>query len=154
MGFHSDTFLDLRPGSKIGVVSLGAAREMVMQKKVGGGEQRLELTHNSLMLLDEQTNAKWRHGIQKKRAQVDGPRVAIVFRESTTFRSEDGCIFGARCEHATLEEARAAREHASSPEEEVKAAAKQERINRMCELKNVREWDGEAMAKFLSGSTE
>ena len=32
------------------------------------------------------------------------------------------------------------------------AAAKQERINRMCELKNVREWDGEAMAKFLSGS--
>jgi len=162
MGFHRDTFLDFRPGSSIGVVSLGAEREVVMRRKRETGQRdadvhHIDLTHNTLMLLDEETNAKWTHGVQKKRQnQVEGARVAIVFRERTTYRSSDGHIFGPRCEHQTFAEALAAEvEECASPElaavKQEKRAKATERIHRMCELKNIKEWDGEGMAAFLRG---
>lgn len=156
MGFHSDTFLDLSPGSKIGVVSLGASREMVMKykgkhHKRKRKDQTVTLRHNSLVLLDEVSNAKWTHGIRKKRRQeVAGPRVAIVFRNSTTFRSPQGHVFGPRCEFGSLAEAVA---YESQAKDDTLAQEKHEqaveRLHLMCRLKNIKEWDGEAMAAFL-----
>uniref|UniRef100_A0A7S2TV61 Fe2OG dioxygenase domain-containing protein n=1 Tax=Lotharella oceanica TaxID=641309 RepID=A0A7S2TV61_9EUKA len=151
MGFHSDTWLDLRPGSKIGVVSLGDTRTLELLEKRGNGRASVKLPHNSLFLLDEITNAKWTHGIRKLRGKrhVD-ERVAIVFRDTCTFISEaEGHVFGRSCVFDSLEAARK-----GSAEQKAAQTEQDARLVKMCQLKNVREWDFEGFNKFLNKQSQ
>lgn len=99
IGFHSDTWLDLMPGSTIGVVSLGATRLLEMREKVittnkildnnctlpkfGKGEQQVKLDAGSLFILDETTNAKWTHGIRKVRNRIVWVRILLCVSRFT-----------------------------------------------------------------------
>eukprot|EP01060_Flectonema_neradi_P022401 TRINITY_DN30654_c0_g1_i1.p2 TRINITY_DN30654_c0_g1~~TRINITY_DN30654_c0_g1_i1.p2 ORF type:complete len:293 (+),score=66.31 TRINITY_DN30654_c0_g1_i1:49-927(+) len=150
MGCHSDTFLDLADGSTVGVVSLGSEREMVLHRKdeVKRGDDnpadhvKVKLPNNSLLVLDEETNARWVHGIQKVNASK-GPRIAIVFRNSVTFRLSNGVTFGDRCVYKTVEEAL----ENANPSNDASCA---KRVERMCELKNHEVWNGPAMHQFIT----
>lgn len=70
MGMHSDTMLDLAPGSSIAVFSLGDTRQLDMVKKErspvdGPNQMKFEMPGNSLFLLDEYTNQHYVHGVRK-----------------------------------------------------------------------------------------
>jgi hypothetical protein len=99
MGMHSDTMLDLAPGSKIAVVSFGSTRQLDLIKKQastsdGPSEIKLDLPDNSLFLLDEETNKHYVHGIKKKKKNQVEDRVAIVFRHVVTFKAQNGKLYG------------------------------------------------------------
>ncbi|CAF1198227.1 unnamed protein product [Adineta ricciae] len=99
MGMHSDTMLDLAPGSKIAVVSFGATRQLELLKKRqstmdGPSNMKFDLPGNSLFLLDEETNKHYVHGIRKKKKHDVEDRIAIVFRHVTTFKTDDDKFYG------------------------------------------------------------
>lgn len=99
MGMHSDTMLDLAPGSTIAVASFGTTRELDLLKKHestsdGPAQMKFDLLSNSLFLLDEETNKHYVHGIKKKRKNEVEDRIAIVFRNVTTFKCNNGEFYG------------------------------------------------------------
>lgn len=99
MGMHSDTILDLVSGSKIAVASFGSTRQLDLVKKFkstsdGPSQMQFDLPHNSVFLLDEETNRDYVHGIKKTRTDEVGDRVAIVFRHVSTFKTEKGEFYG------------------------------------------------------------
>jgi len=108
-GFHSENFKDLMPESPIGVVTLGAARELTMQKKDGIGHHQAVLRGNSLLVLDAETNALWNHTI-KAMPEQEGPLISLVFRACWTKKSVDGLVYGPNCEFNTHQEAVQARD--------------------------------------------
>ena len=98
MGMHSDTVLDLVPGSKIAVFSLGSTRELHLIKKTkstlsGPQQVQMNLPENSLFLLDEETNQNYVHGIPKKKKGTVQDRIAIVFRNVSTYKTVDGNLY-------------------------------------------------------------
>jgi len=109
MGMHSDTVLDLAPGSNIAIFSLGSTRQLDFLKKEqssveGPNQMKFEMLNNSLFLLDEYTNQHYVHGVRKvKKHQVEG-RIAIVFRRVTMFKTEQGILYGNGSDFATREE--------------------------------------------------
>ena len=109
MGMHSDTMLDLAPGSKIAVVSLGNTRQIDLIKKYrstidGPKEIKLDLPGNSLFLLDEDTNKHYVHGIRKQKKNQVQDRVAIVFRNVVTFKAHNGDLYGTGSAYVTKQE--------------------------------------------------
>lgn len=109
MGMHSDTMLDLEPGSDIAVVSLGSTRQLDLIKKKtstsdGPEEIKLDLPGNSLFLLDEETNRHYVHGIRKQKKNQVQDRVAIVFRNVITFKAENDILYGSGSVYATKQE--------------------------------------------------
>ena len=99
MGMHSDTMLDLVPGSTIAVVSFGSTRQLDLLKKCkstldGPSQMQFDLPHNSVFLLDEETNRHYVHGIRKMKKNDVHDRIAIVFRHVSTFKTEQGEFYG------------------------------------------------------------
>ncbi len=129
---HSDKTLDIVPGSFIVNVSLGAMRTMTLRTKksasasqqidqqrrasapalsphsqpnVRRASQRIQLPHNSLFVLGQDTNQIWLHAIRadKRRAvektaeelAFNGERVSLTFRHIGTFiNPKDKTIWG------------------------------------------------------------
>ncbi|KAK5004032.1 hypothetical protein LTR28_009429, partial [Elasticomyces elasticus] len=124
---HSDKTLDIVPGSCIVNVSFGAQRTMRLRTKgaatkQGSGSsvssidstasaargddfvrarttQRIHMPHNSIFIMDLDTNARWLHGIQPdKRIPAErsaaelaygGMRISLTFRHIGTYLSHD-----------------------------------------------------------------
>ncbi|KAK4986591.1 hypothetical protein LTR50_005201 [Elasticomyces elasticus] len=124
---HSDKTLDIVPGSCIVNVSFGAQRTMRLRTKgaatkQGSGSsvssidstastargddfvrarttQRIHMPHNSVFIMDLDTNARWLHGIQPdKRIPAErsaaelaygGMRISLTFRHIGTYLSHD-----------------------------------------------------------------
>lgn len=106
---HSDKTLDIVRGSSIVNLSLGAQRTMILRMKksatsAAAGEthdnearlsQRIQLPHNSLFILGQDTNQLWLHSIradkrpafEKEPAELafGGERISLTFRYIGTF---------------------------------------------------------------------
>jgi len=106
---HSDKTIDVVRGSRIVNLSLGARRTMTLKTKKdsphggdddGDGEQqrpprltqRVPLPHNSLFVMDLQTNARWMHSVHTdkrpdgtKDPAERGARISLTFRRIGTF---------------------------------------------------------------------
>ena len=116
---HSDKTLDIVRGSSIVNLSLGAQRTMILRMKksatsaaVSEAEtnetrpsQRIQLPHNSLFILGQETNKHWLHSIradkrpafEKDPAELafGGERISLTFRYVGTFiNTEEKTIWG------------------------------------------------------------
>lgn len=118
---HADKSLDIRRGTSVIGLSLGATRRLIMRTKDKAGGRRvlrLMLPHNSVFVLGWETNRGWTHQIKAdgrpdalKRPdelRQGGARISLTMRDIATFvRRRDGRLFGqgARCKtEAELEQ--------------------------------------------------
>lgn len=105
---HADKSLDIRRGTKIVNLSLGATRVMILRtklKKEGRIVQRVTLPHNSLFVLGWESNRTWTHEIRQDK-RMDSlkrddemrnncERISLTFRDIATFmRPSDGQLYG------------------------------------------------------------
>ncbi len=81
MGFHSDNERELGPTPTIASLSLGQERTFVFKHKTAKtlSPVRLKLTSESLLVMKGETQANWKHGIEKE-SKPCGPRVNLTFR--------------------------------------------------------------------------
>lgn len=79
MGFHSDDERELGTQPAIASVSFGDSRTFILKHKRLPHTLKLALHDGSLLLMAGQTQANWKHGINKER-KVCGPRVNLTFR--------------------------------------------------------------------------
>lgn len=113
---HSDKTLDIRRGTPIINVSIGAVRKMKIKnkiKQIDGTRKsdRIELENGSVFVMGWETNRKFYHGInQDKRedkfksdAELDfgGARISLTFRSIATFVDESGKLWGQGAKHRT-----------------------------------------------------
>lgn len=80
MGFHSDDEPELGARPAIASLSLGEERTLVFKhKKLKIKPVRLLLHSGSLLIMKGDTQANWKHGIEKESKPL-GPRVNLTFR--------------------------------------------------------------------------
>ena len=79
LGWHADDERDLEPGAPIAIVSLGSPRLLGLQRVADGHTQSIELRHGSLLVMEGDTQRKYRHCICKGNKD-DGPRVSLTLR--------------------------------------------------------------------------
>lgn len=102
IGWHADKTRDIRDGSPIPILSLGASREFQLGKPDPRNRKLTNLVHafefraGDLFVLGPQTNAEWRHAVvpvahetlQIERREREGgdvlPRISVVFRDIKT----------------------------------------------------------------------
>lgn len=79
MGLHSDDTSSLLPGTGVGIVSLGHARDITYRSKADKSiEHSFSLLPGSLLYMDSKVQEEWLHGIPK---QADaGPRISLTWR--------------------------------------------------------------------------
>lgn len=107
IGEHSDKTLDIQKDSFIVNFSIGATRKMTLQhknKELSIGKEHIILRHNSLFMLDLETNKKWLHGIKpdKRPNTVKDPdetlflgqRISFTFRTIKTYITQDNTLIG------------------------------------------------------------
>ncbi|OQN97115.1 hypothetical protein B0A48_17211 [Cryoendolithus antarcticus] len=120
---HSDKTLDIVPDTFVVNVSFGAERVMRLRSKrssvTPGAERKIvkvQLEHNSAVLMSLQTNAEWLHGIKAdKRREAEfsdaegaygGQRISLTFRKIGSWISGDGeRIWGQGAKGRTREKA-------------------------------------------------
>ena len=80
MGFHSDSSEELKEGTGVVIISLGAEREIHYKNK----ENRnliitYKLKSGTLLYMDKEVQEEWLHAIPKEEGA--GPRISLTFRE-------------------------------------------------------------------------
>ena len=80
-GFHSDDERELGEQTIIASVSVGETRPFILKHKTEAALKpvRRRLTSGSLVLMQDETQRYWRHGINKE-ADPCGPRINLTFR--------------------------------------------------------------------------
>lgn len=77
---HGDKLHTLVPGHPVALLSLGAARRMVIRAKPPAREvHRLELVPGSLLVMSHASQGTHEHGVPKLREPV-GERISLAFR--------------------------------------------------------------------------
>jgi hypothetical protein len=89
---HADKIIDLVDGVPIAILRLGDTRTVSFKHKETGEVQPVEMPHNTLMLIDWQTNQRWTHGVAPEPDR--GVSYSLVFRKSETLRFPDGTLCG------------------------------------------------------------
>jgi alkylated DNA repair dioxygenase AlkB len=81
MGWHSDDEPELGPAPVVASLTLGQARRFQFRRR---GEHRvnttLELSHNSLLLMEAGVQAHWQHQLPKSGKPL-GARINLTFRQ-------------------------------------------------------------------------
>lgn len=91
---HSDKIIDLEPSTPIFLIRFGATRTVILQHKVTKEIRKIEMPHNTLLILDYKDNIEWTHSIAKDPI-IKEPGYSIVFRQSVTFLdSLTGLVYG------------------------------------------------------------
>ena len=79
VALHNDRIHDLARGQPIAILSLGAARDMLIKPKRGGSGQRVRLEPGSVLVMSHASQRTHEHGIPKS-ARAAGPRISLAFR--------------------------------------------------------------------------
>lgn len=83
VAMHNDRMQFLEPGAPIAILSLGAARDMLIRRKdKRDGAKRIRLEPESLLVMSHASQRTHEHGIPKTKAGV-GPRISCAFRVRT-----------------------------------------------------------------------
>ncbi|CAF0764086.1 unnamed protein product [Didymodactylos carnosus] len=111
---HSDKTLDIIKNSLIVSLSLyqnpsGSIRTMTLTNKIKSTDvQLVPLPHNSLFVLDLQSNIDYLHAINKDSKQVqsadNNPRISLTFRSIGTFVNSNKQLWGQGAIHKTKDE--------------------------------------------------
>lgn len=105
IGEHTDKTLDILRGSYIVNFSIGATRYMTLQKKNDSlCKVKIPMIHNSLFILDQETNKKWLHSIKADKRPIniksadesicECKRISFTFRTIATFIDKEGKLYG------------------------------------------------------------
>jgi alkylated DNA repair dioxygenase AlkB len=78
IGYHTDDEKDLCSKSMILGISLGQERQIYFKHKTGE-VIKVNLPHNSLMIMNYPTNLNWKHSIPSSKIKMK-PRVSLTFR--------------------------------------------------------------------------
>lgn len=80
MGYHSDSVVDLEPGTGISIVSLGVARAISFRREADRAEvHELSLDSGSLLHMSAGMQTGWRHAILRTEG-VSAGRISLTFR--------------------------------------------------------------------------
>ncbi|MDO5288117.1 MAG: alpha-ketoglutarate-dependent dioxygenase AlkB [Pseudomonadota bacterium] len=79
VAMHGDRVQELAPGWPIAILSLGAARDMLVRPRGGGPAQRVLLAPGSVLVMSHASQHTHLHGIPKT-TQTVGPRMSLAFR--------------------------------------------------------------------------
>lgn len=79
VAMHGDRVQELAPGWPIAILSLGAARDMLIRPRCGGPARRVRLAPGSVLVMSHVSQHTHLHGIPKT-AQPTGPRMSLAFR--------------------------------------------------------------------------
>lgn len=79
MGWHSDDEPELGPQPTIASLSLGAARRFSLKPRGDGESLGLDLPHGSLLVMDGDTQSRYRHALPGTKRTV-GERINLTFR--------------------------------------------------------------------------
>lgn len=90
---HSDKTLDISPNTPIINYSCGSSRTMYFRNKKTREVTKLILPHDSLLIMDYNTNLEFFHSI-KKDTSITEPRISCTFRVIDTFKHPDRKITG------------------------------------------------------------
>ncbi len=79
MGMHSDDEPELGARPVIASLSFGATRSFVLKHKTSGRTVKIDLGDGNLLIMFEETQKNWLHGIPKL-SRPCGPRLNLTFR--------------------------------------------------------------------------
>ena len=81
MGLHADDEPELGPDPLVAIVSLGAARRLVVKPRRKEGHERhdLELGHGTLLVMGGTCQRHYVHGVPRQ-AGTKGERISLTFR--------------------------------------------------------------------------
>jgi alkylated DNA repair dioxygenase AlkB len=79
MGMHSDDEPELGQRPTIASVSLGAERQLIFKHKQTKQRVPVPLANGSLLIMSDQTQDYWQHGINKTAKPIDA-RINLTFR--------------------------------------------------------------------------
>ncbi|WP_243457627.1 alpha-ketoglutarate-dependent dioxygenase AlkB [Ottowia testudinis] len=79
VAMHNDRVHGLAPGQPIAILSLGAARDMLIRAKPGGPSRRVRLESGSVLVMSHASQHTHEHGIPKT-SQPAGARISVAFR--------------------------------------------------------------------------
>lgn len=80
VAWHGDTIGRSRTAdTMVAIVSLGAARALLLRPKGGGPSIRYELGHGDLLVMGGSCQRTWEHAVPKTTRPV-GPRISVQFR--------------------------------------------------------------------------
>jgi alkylated DNA repair dioxygenase AlkB len=104
IGEHSDKTLDIDKNSVIVNYTLGASRTLRLKDKQYKTITKIKLKHNSLFVLDLDTNRTHLHSIKKDKRERflkdedelfnNGERISFTFRKINTFIDHNNIIYG------------------------------------------------------------
>lgn len=80
VAWHGDRIRHRRQETVIAIVSLGAARPLLLRPRGGGPSRTFRLGHGDLFVMGGTCQTTWEHAVPKVRAA--GPRISVQFRRS------------------------------------------------------------------------
>ena len=79
MGWHSDDEKEIKSGTDIASVTIGASRDFFIRHKQTLDKQCLHLESGDLLIMHWPMQSDWEHSLPK-RLKVEQPRVNYTFR--------------------------------------------------------------------------
>ena len=80
MGWHADDEKEIKAGSAIGSISLGADRKFSFKHKTKDINVDQVLEHGSLLVMKGDTQTKWKHCLRTSK-HITKPRINLTFRQ-------------------------------------------------------------------------
>ena len=80
MAWHGDTIGRGRTeDTLVAILSLGAARALLLRPRAGGASVRFRIGHGDLLVMGGSCQRTWEHAVPKT-ARPTGPRISVQFR--------------------------------------------------------------------------
>jgi alkylated DNA repair dioxygenase AlkB len=80
VAWHGDTTgRGSREDTMVAILSLGAARALLLRLRGGGASLRYEIGHGDLLVMGGSCQRTWEHAVPKT-ARAGGPRISVQFR--------------------------------------------------------------------------
>ena len=80
VAWHGDTIRHAREQTIVAIVSLGAARPLLLRPRGGGPSRMFRLGHGDLFVMGGTCQTTWEHAVPKVRNA--GPRISVQFRQA------------------------------------------------------------------------
>jgi alkylated DNA repair dioxygenase AlkB len=80
VAWHGDTIGRKHQNTVVAIVSVGAARPLLLRPRTGGRSLSFPLGHGDLLVMGGTCQSTWEHAVPKQRSA--GPRMSIQFRRA------------------------------------------------------------------------